>query len=136
VPRVFRIWSSLRFAVLITTTSCVSQVFTFLCCGETRLGVPTLFVWLFVMWYDVPRLGGVQSHILRRLLLCTCSLIQFVSRSSRALTSSSSSSSYGSTAQVGPWPPFFWGLLTITFYRAGLLVHAQPPTWRTRSPYL
>jgi hypothetical protein len=50
------------------------------------------------------------------------------------ILSSSSSSSYGSTAQFGPWPPLMGFRNNNLYYRAGS--SAQPPTWRTRSPYL
>jgi hypothetical protein len=43
------------------------------------------------------------------------------------------------TARIGPRPHlrvFSWGSVTAVFMVRGCWPHAQPPTWRTRSPYL
>jgi hypothetical protein len=47
-------------------------------------------------------------------------------QSSPSLSSSSSSSLYGYTAQVGPWPPC-WGFVTITFLRVWIVSPAPNP---------
>jgi hypothetical protein len=51
-------------------------------------------------------------------------------------SSSSSSSSYGSTAQFGPWPPLMGFRNNNLFTGLDCYSSDQPPTWRTRSPYL
>jgi hypothetical protein len=48
----------------------------------------------------------------------------------------SSSSSYGSTAHVGPWLPLLGFLNNNLFTGLDCKSSAQPPTWRTRPPYL
>jgi hypothetical protein len=52
------------------------------------------------------------------------------------LVFSSSSSSYSSTVQYGPWPPLMGFRNNGLFTGLDCYSSAQPPTWRTRSPYL